>query len=97
MKSLSTENTLFALLPILLILTALIAGIIFFPQSQDPHSRASEPVVTTTPTSESPDHNIYCAQLYQPVCGQDGRTYSNSCEADISGVTIISQGECPDK
>ena len=92
MKSLSTENTLIALLPLLLIITGLIAGIIFLPQNQDPRSRASEP--TTTPTPTLPDPEIYCAELYQPVCGQDNITYSNSCEANLAGINIISKGEC---
>jgi len=92
MKSLSTENTLVALLPLLLIITGLIAGIIFLPQNQDPRSRASEPTTTATPTL--PDPEIYCAELYQPVCGQDGITYPNSCEASLAGINTISEGEC---
>lgn len=82
-----------ALLPLLLIITGLIAGIIFLPQNQDPRSRASEPT-TISPTPTLPDPDIYCAELYQPVCGQDGITYSNSCEANLAGMDIISEGEC---
>ena len=36
-----------------------------------------------------------CTKEYQPVCGCDEITYSNSCAADCSGIRVISQGECP--
>jgi coxsackievirus/adenovirus receptor len=29
------------------------------------------------------------------VCGADGKTYSNRCEADCVKVDIISAGRCP--
>jgi hypothetical protein len=35
-----------------------------------------------------------CAEIYQPVCGCDGETYSNACYAAMNGVSVASEGEC---
>lgn len=37
-----------------------------------------------------------CAKIYQPVCGSNGETYGNACEALCQNVTVISQGRCKD-
>lgn len=37
---------------------------------------------------------VACIQIYQPVCGADGRTYSNDCFASAAEVEVTHQGEC---
>lgn len=35
-----------------------------------------------------------CIFVYDPVCGVDGKTYSNICFADSHGVEVAHAGEC---
>ncbi len=37
---------------------------------------------------------VACILIYAPVCGANGRTYSNSCFAEAAGVEIDHEGEC---
>jgi hypothetical protein len=36
----------------------------------------------------------YCTMEYDPVCGCNGQTFGNSCEANREGFEVAYDGEC---
>lgn len=41
-----------------------------------------------------PENPQVCIMLWAPVCGKDGKTYSNACFARLSNVEIAYKGKC---
>jgi predicted secreted protein len=48
-------------------------------------------------TGKCDERPQFCAAVILPVCGCDGKTYSNSCVANRSGVSVASAGKCTKK
>ncbi|KAI8467507.1 MAG: hypothetical protein J3K34DRAFT_34076 [Monoraphidium minutum] len=42
-----------------------------------------------------PVPDCVCTANYLPVCGADGKTYSNACMARCGGIEVASEGDCP--
>jgi uncharacterized membrane protein YkoI len=53
----------------------------------------AKPLPSTAPTAEP----VACTTEYSPVCGADGRTYSNKCFASVAGIEVAYSGKCEEE
>lgn len=88
-------------LVIFLVLFIVIIGFLYLQElrMQDVDEGLDEPGEVDTEPEDDGDgdddlEEILCVEIYNPVCGVDGITYTNECFAEKEGIEIDYTGEC---
>lgn len=64
---------------------------------QEEESEINREAKTVPPVRQGEGNkDCLCAEVFQPVCGIDGRTYANICRANCRQVKVISTWPCPE-